>query len=397
MHDIHAAQKPTIDDVLKKLDALGKIGEHKPRTIENDVVPSASRDEILDSSQADENTNEDKENCRDDTPNATSMSFKKTSLLGMAEQRKETDKLRTFSIQLQLMHQKGRKNPAPMPNVSLDPTSPNESPTLGNVTASIDASATTYRVSNCRLSVGKSTSSEDSQHEELVRQALRMAGASTKIQSVFRGHMARSEKRAAAFKIVQATKIACAWRGFVARRILKTKKEELAKQQLRMKLTVAIQTRWRAKIAITSFHQARSKIIHLQSSIRMWFAMKRVTILTREVSLTLKRYYSELGCERIMMADVMLCHPMARLEQQLKAVAVLQSKWGIFAVNKCEIKTKEQQILEATSATTIASVWKKFHYQAAFKRALRGMFCDKSFYHLTSQLYLTPIFVYYQM
>jgi hypothetical protein len=59
-------------------------------------------------------------------------------------------------------------------------------------------------------------------HEEVVKQALRMASAATKIQSTFRGSMLRinllrSKKQQAAL-IKAASEISCAWRRFYCRR-----------------------------------------------------------------------------------------------------------------------------------------------------------------------------------
>lgn len=242
------------------------------------------------------------------------------------------DKLRTFSVQLQLMHKKGRQATHKagaidsFPNVSgggLN-SSTMESSYLSTATRSVDASAVTYRVSNCRYptstsTVGNSVSSEETAHDEVVKNALHMASASTKIQSVFKGSKVRSKMNEENVKAAKAERIVCAWRCFVARRLLAMKKTE-------MSAATSIQACWRAHAALKKYRQVSCKVVKCQASIRMWLSLRRLNILSQEVSSILQRYSNQLGVEHTAV-DATLTQPLIRLQQQLNALSTLQSKW----------------------------------------------------------------------
>jgi hypothetical protein len=241
------------------------------------------------------------------------------------------DKLRTFSIQLQLMHKKGRPatNKAvatdSIPNISgsrLESCSM-DSTHLNTTTRSVDASTVTYRASNCRQlisnsTVGNSASSEEAAHEEVVKNALRMASASTRIQSVFKGSTVRRKMNEEKVKMTKAEKIACAWRCLVARRLLAFKKAE-------MLAASSIQACWRAAAALKQYRQVRCKVVKCQASIRMWLSLRRLNILSKEVSSSLQRYSKQLGPDASAV-DATLTQPLIRLQKQLNALTTLQSK-----------------------------------------------------------------------
>ncbi|KAL7508394.1 hypothetical protein ACHAXN_005468 [Cyclotella atomus] len=376
MATTNASNKSSIDDILKKLDSsLGTvrstIDEHKSLCGQNDDVVCKSHDgeEI-----------EDKENSSRAAPNIAST---KPALFDLSEQKKEMDKLRTFSIQLRLMHKKGR--PAnqkagtidSFPNISgsrLNSCSM-ESSCLKTTTRSVDASAVTYRVSNCRYltstsTVGNSVSSEETAHEEVVKNALRMALASTKIQSVFKGSKVRRNMNEGKVKVAKAEKIANSWRCFVARRLLAIKKAE-------MSAATSIQACWRAHAALKKYRQVRCKVMKCQASIRMWLSLRRLSILSQEVSCSLQRYSNQLGVEPTAV-DATLTQPLIKIQQQLNAFARLESKWGVLAITRCEFKTKEERILEDGTATKLSSWWRRVHYQAVYKKAIRDVIVCQS-------------------
>ena len=369
MHDFQTSAKPNIDDLLKKLDSsLGKASSK----IDDRKCTAASKDGDGICEVRRGVSIGDKENSRDDGPNIEQST--KPSLFGLSKQKQEIDKLRTFSVQLQLMHKKGRARQQGASAVDLNVSGSR----LGNTSSNENAhQLATHRVSNCRYlvcnsTVGNSVSTEESQHEELVKNALRMASASTKIQSVFKGGMTRSKLARDKLKIVQANKIACAWRGFVARRLLVVKKAEVTQLQICTVAASSIQAGWRSRLAHARFTQIQFKIIKCQSIVRMWLAMRRLCILNQEVSSALTRYNMQVGSERTTSVDVALMQPLATLELQLKAIVALQSKWGVFAVTKCEFKTKEQRVLEDGAATSISAWWRRVYHRAKFTKAVRG-------------------------
>ena len=300
---------------------------------------------------------DDKENSKLAAPN-TKMLSKKSSVRRLAERYKETEKLRTFSIQLQQMHEKGRRKHSSVsvsPSLSrnqLENVSSNGSGTYCNGTTCTEASATLFRTSDCRQLMGTSNndliSSEQYKHQELAKEALRMASASTKVQALFRGIQVRNDMEA-------------------------EKKAEEARLTRCIGAATFIQTEWRAHAAVTSFKHTISKTVELQAAVRMWIAMRRVKIMSDCVPMTIKSYQNELGCENITALDKLLNDPLLRLEQQLNAVSSIQSKWGAFAkTNSNHEFDAGRRMIEDEAATRISALWRMFSKLAAYKRAVRG-------------------------
>lgn len=358
MHEVSTIENPSIDDLMVKLDsslgkARSKINDHKSA-----LAVAAQRDAVSTTQREDDNILlEDKENCNRDKPDSTASV--KPSLFRLSEQKKEVDKLRIFSVQLQLMHTKGRaamnasttdSSLSNFPDTRSDNISSMESAhLLANGTARTDASAVTYRVSNCRnlvsnSTVGNSTSSEES-HQEVVMNALRMASASTKIQAVFKGSKVRS----------------------------KLARDRIQQQVVNVAAT-SIQAKWRARVNLVKYRQSKRNIVISQAIVRMWLAMRRLNILCAEVTVAFERYRSQLELKNssISTLDMTLSQPLTKLEQLLKTIAALQLKWGVFAVTKCEFKTKEQRALEDKNVTAISAWWRAVHCKAAFNKTVKG-------------------------
>ena len=375
MNDLQHNKKPTTDNLFKKLDgslavARGDIKIEGSKACQNVAAVLHQKD--------------DKENSHLDASN-------KKMLLGpslsLAEQANEMEKLRNFSIQLQLMHEKGRRN---INNTSVSPTSSSNQSESCSCTESSITSAANSRVSNSRqvndapatsnnsIDHSSSNTSEQSKHDELVKEALLMATASKKIQAVFRGQHVRSnieaEKKAQEARLTlcmnAATLIQAKWRAFVAVRSF----AEEARLTLCMNAATLIQAKWRAFVAVRSFVHTVSNIIKLQATVKMWIAMRRVHIMSDKVSTTLKSYRNDVGCDFIVDLDMVLSHTLRRLEHQLNAVSSIQSKWGVFSKFYANCQFDEvQRMIEEKAATTIVASWKRFSLRAAFERDIRGM------------------------
>lgn len=124
--------------------------------------------------------------------------------------------------------------------------------------------------------------------------------------------------------------------------------------------------------ALKQYRQVRCKVVKCQASIRMWLSLRRLNILSKEVSSSLQRYSKQLGPDASAV-DATLTQPLIRLQKQLNALTTLQSKWGVFAIKRCEFKTKEERLLEDWASTKVSSWWKTVHYRAVYKKAVRGM------------------------
>ena len=346
MNDLQQNKKSTIDNLFKKLDgslalARGNMKIEGSKACQNVAAVLHQED--------------DKENSHLDASN-------KKMLLGpslsLTEQANEMEKLRNFSIQLQLMHEKGRRN---INTTSVSPSSSSNQSESCSCTESSNTSAANSRVSNARqvndapatsnnsIDHSSSITSEQSKHDELVKEALLMATASKKIQAVFRGKQVRNNIEA-------------------------EKKAEEARLTLCMNAATLIQAKWRAFVAVRSFVHTVSNIIKLQATVKMWIAMRRVHIMSDKVSTTLKSYRNDVGCDFIVDLDIVLSHPLRRLEHQLNAVSSIQSKWGIFSKFYLNCQFDEaQRMIEEKAATTIVASWKRFSLRAAFERDIRGM------------------------
>eukprot|EP00804_Cyclotella_cryptica_P025103 CCRYP_012973-RA/>CCRYP_012973-RA protein AED:0.32 eAED:0.32 QI:263/1/1/1/0.83/0.71/7/1564/581 len=384
-------EKPSFDDVLKKLEKVSRIHY----VASDDATKKQSSDQICDTRQAsDEMRIEDKENrsARIDAPRTGLASPKLLHpLRTTGQQQKESDKIRSLSIQLRLMRQKGQRGHLKDADVT------------GMKTSVAGNKETKYEAVNGLAVQGKSFEEQEelAKHEEVVKQALRMASAATKLQSTFRGSMRRikllrsKEEEAALTKA--ATGISCAWRGFccrreyiqtvrdvivcqsLARRRSSKKRVELVRSELRINAATVIQSKWRAHATMHEFGKTQASIVKSQATVRMWLAVRRLKLLSREVSFALRRYYSDLGCKYVTAVDVTLSQPMVRLQQQLAACTDIQSKCGVLATRKCRLssndmgssKGEDKEHMKANAATKLSSAWRRFHYEKIYNVTVR--------------------------
>lgn len=403
-------EKPTIDDVLKKLEKISRI----QCVASDDGTRKQSSSPNCDTRQALEETqSEDKEN-RSELIDAPGSGLAPSKMLAppfrtAGQQQKESDKIRSLSIQLRLMRQKGQRGH--MKNLDLRGT---KTFIAGSMEAPSEA---VYGLAvQGRSEITSDEQEQLAKHEEVVKQALRMASAATKLQSAFRGSMLRIKllqmKKNAAALANAASGISRAWRRFycrrkyiqivrdvilcqsVARRCSSKKKAEEVKSKRRIKSATIIQTKWRTHAMMQEFGNAKSRIVKSQATLRMWLTARRLKVLSREVSFALKKYYSELGCKYITAVDVTLSQSMVRLHQQMAACMDIQAKCGVFASKKYQLESnyrehsegEEKKQMKSNAVTKLSSSWRRFHFQTMYTRTLRCVITCQSIFRRDSAL-----------
>ncbi|KAL7478901.1 hypothetical protein ACHAW6_004656 [Cyclotella cf. meneghiniana] len=383
-------EKPTIDDVLKKLEKISLIHYDASDDAKGGQRNRPNCDLRQDH---DEVHPEDKENRSQPigAPISTLPSPLPLPFGEVGQYQKETEKLRSLSIQLRLMRQKGHRGHSKDAVVASIKTSATES--KESYSQAVNGPIVQVMSAEKLLALAK--------HEEVVKQALRMASAATKIQSTFRGSMLRinllrSKKEHAALTNA-ASKISCAWRRFccrrefihivrdvvvcqsVARRRSSKKKVDLVRSELRINAATVIQANWRAYSAMQKFGKTKSRILKSQATVRTWLAVRRLKLLSQQVSFALRRYYGDLGCNYVTAVDVTLCQPMVRLQQQMAACTDIQTNWGVFAAKKCRLESKHRwrseregkQRMKASAVTKLTSAWRRYYYQTTYKQTVR--------------------------
>jgi hypothetical protein len=175
------------------------------------------------------------------------------------------------------------------------------------------------------------------------------------------------------------------------------------------------------------FGKTKSRIVKSQATVRMWLAVRRLKLLSQEVSFALRRYYGDLGCNYvtavgrsscesriaslvlfstkpnhlISFSDVTLSQPMIRLQQQMAACTDIQTNWGVFAAKKCRLESKHRgryeregnQRMKASAVTKLASAWRRFYYQTTYKRTVRCKCCFLQPHKFTTRICLQPFFI----
>lgn len=85
----------------------------------------------------------------------------------------------------------------------------------------------------------------------------------------------------------------------VARRRSSKKKVDLVRSELRINAATVIQANWRAYSAMQKFGKTKSRILKSQATVRTWLAVRRLKLLSQQVSFALRRYYGDLGCNYV--------------------------------------------------------------------------------------------------